>query len=382
MARAGLLILALGLAATAVLLAVRSDERQAPTPGPRFGFNELRWSVAWQGGSDEPLVEAVEASRAAGADTARLVLPWFDVIGPDGGWDEPAWERYRRSYEAMIEHGIEPIVAVLGAPRGAAGEQDDPDWAQPGCTGGFAAPPAPAYDAQWQAVIGRVADEFGQALAIEAWNEPNSPDFWGGCAPDAGRYLELLRAAKRAIAASGHPELTLVSAGLNPAHGEDVVAWRRYLAALVGSGLAGQVGAVGLHPYPAPDDCARPEPALAERLALAVGDQVDEALAIVGEETPIWVTEFGASSAAGSSDDCRALTERGQARALAEMYRELADRDRVEVAIVHQLADEVSSTEELQNHFGVALEDPFLAPKPAYTCLARLREDPDSSCGT
>lgn len=380
MARAGLLILALGLAATAALLAVRSDDGPAPAAGPRFGFNELRWSVAWQSGSDGPLIEAVEASRAAGADTARLVLPWFDVIGPDGGWDEPAWDRYRRSYEAMIERGIEPVVAVLGAPRGVAGEQDDPDWAQPGCTAGFAAPPAPAHDAQWEAVIGRVADEFDRALAIEAWNEPNSPDFWGGCAPDPARYLELVRAARRAIAASAHPDMALVSAGLNPAGGEAVDAWRQYLAALVGGGLAGEVEAVGLHPYPAPEDCARPEPALAERLAAAVGEQVDEALAIVPGRIPIWVTEFGASSAAGLSDDCRALTEQGQARALAAMYGELADRERVEVAIVHQLADDVYSTEELQDHFGVTLEDPFLAPKPAYACLARLREDPDSSC--
>lgn len=380
MARAALLIAAVGLAVVAGLLALRSDEEPAAASGPRFGFNELRWSIAWQSGSDQPLVEAVRASERAGADTARLVLPWFDVVAPGGGWDEPAWSRYRRSYEAMIEQGLEPVVVVLGAPRGAAGDQGDPDWAQPGCSAGLAAPPAPAYDAQWEAVVARIADEFGRALAIQAWNEPNSPDFWGGCAADPGRYLELVRAARRAIAGSEHPGIELVSAGLNPARGTAVTPWEDYLARLVAGGLTDAVEAVGLHPYPVPDDCARPQPALPERLAAAVGEQVDEALAILPAGVPVWVTEFGASSAAATSDDCRALTEDGQAAALAAMYRELARREPVEVAIVHQLVDDVDSPEELQNHFGVMLEEPFLAPKPAYACLALLRADPAARC--
>ena len=379
--RAALFIFAIGAAvAAAVVLLPGDDEPQAPPGGPRFGFNELRWSVGWQSDSDEPLIAAVEVAEIAGADTARMIVPWFDVIDPTGAWDESAWSRYRDAYEALSERGIRPVVTLVGAPRGAAGVQDDPDWAQPGCFAGFAVAPAPAYDAQWEAVVLRATNEFDQALAIQVWNEPNSPDYWGGCQPDPGRYLELVELAQAAIARSEHPGRKLVSAGLNPSAGTAVVAWQDYLAALVAGGLLDHVHAVGLHPYPVPEDCDRPEGSAPERLAAAVGAQVDEAIGLLPPGTPIWVTEFGASSAAGLTPDCRALTEEEQAETLLATYGELRSRDQVKTAIVHQLVDDRDSTEEFQNHFGVTRERPFLAPKLAFSCLAERRAEPESGC--
>ena len=379
--RTVLCIFAIGVAAVAGLALLRSDDGQnADEGGPRFGFNELRWGVGWQSVSDQPLLAAVEVAELAGADTARMIVPWFDVIGPTGAWDEAAWSRYRDAYRALSDRGIEPVVALLGAPRGAAGDQIDPDWAQPSCASGFAVPPATAYDAQWEAFVLRAANEFDRALAIQVWNEPNSPDYWGGCVPDPDRYLELVGLARGAIARSEHPDRALVSAGLNPSGGAAVVAWQEYLAALIAGGLLDDVTAVGLHPYPVPADCDRPEASPPERLAAAVGLQVDEAIAVLPSGTPIWVTEFGASSAAGVSPDCRALTETEQAETLLATYAELAARDQVETAIVHQLVDDRDSPEELQNHFGVTREQPFLAPKLAYSCLAERLDDPDSGC--
>ena len=133
--RAAIFIFAIGAAVVAaVVLLPGDDEPQAPPGGPRFGFNELRWSVGWQSDSDEPLIAAVEVAEIAGADTARMIVPWFDVIDPTGAWDESAWSRYRDAYEALSERGIRPVVTLVGAPRGAAGVQDDPDWGQPGCS--------------------------------------------------------------------------------------------------------------------------------------------------------------------------------------------------------------------------------------------------------
>lgn len=378
--RTALFIFAIGVAAVAAVVLLPLDDGESPADGPRFGFNELRWGVGWQSGSDAPLLAAVGVADLAGADTARMIVPWFDVIDPSGAWDESGWSRYRDAYEAMSERGLEPIVALLGAPRGAAGDQGDPDWAQPGCALGFAVPPATPYDAQWEAFVVRAVNEFDGALAVQVWNEPNSPDYWGGCNPDPTRYLELVELARRAVARSEHPGRTLVSAGLNPSSGAAVVAWQDYLAALVAGGLLDDVDAVGLHPYPTPEDCDRAEASLPGRLAAAVGAQVDEAIELLPAGTPIWVTEFGASSAAGLTPDCRALTEDEQAEALLATYGELAARDQVETTIVHQLVDDRDSTDELQNHFGVTREQPFLAPKAAYSCLAERRGDPGSGC--
>ena len=109
-----------------------------------------------------------------------------------------------------------------------------------------------------------------------------------------------------------------------------------------------------------------------------MAEQLAQAAAIVPEPAPLWITEFGAPSAAGLTTDCRALTEAGQARALSAMYDALAASGRVDVAIVHQLVDDhLSYPEQLPNHFGVTRSLPtFLEPKPAYWCLAERRGQP------
>lgn len=378
--RALLVILAASLAALAATVLIRSHPEGGREAELRLGFNELRWSIDWQTGSDEPLLAAVNVAALAGADTSRIVVPWSDVVDPSGGWDESAWSRYRDAYRAMIARGMKPVIALVGAPRGAADPQSGPDWAQSGCTGGLASPPATTYDSSWQELVVRAVNEFDDALGIQVWNEPNSTDYWGGCAPDPGRYLELVELATQAVAGSEHPDRAVISAGLNASAGSSVVSWDIYLGELLAGGLLRDAQVVGLHPYPSPIDCVRPEPTLVERLAAAIGEQVDRAIDLVPAGTPIWVTEFGASSAAGLTGDCRALTEQQQGEALTAMYAELQARARVQVAIVHQLVDDRDSSEELQNHFGVTREVPFLEPKPAFSCLAGLRDDPAASC--
>jgi hypothetical protein len=364
----------------------RATPAPAPEPGPDlpfFGFNELRWGTAWQMGDPaDPaglMRLAVAASARAGANTDRLPIPWNDVVDPAGGWDEAAWSRYRNAYEEMIAHGITPIVLLYATPRGI--DQSDPNWAPPGCTGGFASPPDPVHDADWQAFVLRASNEFDQALALQIWNEPNSRDYWGGetCVPDPARYVQLVALARQALAGPGseHPDRTLVSAGLNPATVPGTIDWRDYLSATLAGGLLDYAQAVGLHPYPLREDCER-GPDLPSALAAGMEEQLAEAAAIVPEPTPLWITEFGASSAAGLTTDCRALTETGQARALSGMYDALAASSRVDVAIVHQLVDEhVSYPEQLPNHFGVTRNLPtFLEPKPAYWCLAERHGQP------
>jgi hypothetical protein len=347
---------------------------------PYFGFNELRWATSWQYGEgpdpDLAMRGAVDTAAAAGANTSRLPVPWFDVVDAAGGWDEAAWDRYRDAYEQMVSRGLKPVIVLYAAPSELG--QGDPAWAPRECPAVLESPADPAANADWQAYVVRASNEFDQALALQVWNEPNSRDFWGGpnCPPDPGRYVELVALARQALAGPGseHPDRMLVSAGLNPATAPGSIEWRQYLQATISAGLLGYAQAAGVHVYPLRGDCGR---GLDSAAAVAQGAerQLAEAAAIVPEPTPLWVTEFGVSSAAGMTTDCRALSELDQARALAGVYDGLAASPRVELAIAHQLVDESTSyPEQLPNRFGVTRDGPeFLRPKPAYWCLASRR---------
>src|SRR5918996_966253 len=190
---------------------VDSRSRRAGRPPaaelPYFGFNE-GWGTAWQG---QALDDAIAAAAQAGANTNRLQVRWFDVVGTAGAWDEEAWSRYRTAYQAMLASGINPVVLLVAAPRGTD-QVGDPNWAAPECPGGAASPPVPEYDQLWKDFVARAALEFPDALAVQIWNEPNSEEYWGGCDVDPARYVQLVELARQAL---GPPAaMPIVSAGL------------------------------------------------------------------------------------------------------------------------------------------------------------------------
>jgi hypothetical protein len=372
------IIATLGLGVAAALWQ-RVDEPPPPRPSagvPFFGFNEASWGTAWQ---DRALTDAVTAAAAAGANTNKLTVRWFDLVSQLGASDEPGWSRYRHAYQTMIAAGIRPIVMLVGAPRGTD-QLGDPDWAPPGCAAGAASPPAPEYDRHWQRFVARAAAEFPDALAFQIWNEPNSDEYWGGCDVDPARYVELVALAREALGPSS--QTPIVSAGLNSAVGPPAgVAWADYLRATLDLGLLGGDGAqyVGVHPYPPPDSCAAGVAGAGRAMVDAMEAQVEAAEGMTA--APIWVTEFGASSAE-LPGECRALGFTGQAQVVSEMYDRLAADDRVDVAIVHQLVDQSVANPDptvstYWSNFGVTSNatpySAFLQPKTAYWCLAGRR---------
>jgi len=375
------LALALG-ALTSVWRGSQVVERP-PVAEPRyFGFNE-GWGTAWQG---QALDDAITAAAQAGANTNRLQVRWFDVVGPLGAWDEEGWTRYRTAYQTMIASGIEPVVLLVAAPRGTD-QVGDPSWAAPECPGGAASPPAPEYDQLWKDFVARAALEFPDALAVQIWNEPNSKEFWGGCDVDPDRYAQLVELARQAL---GPPTaMPIVSAGLNSAVDEPFgMAWTTYLQRALDAGLmtAGRGQFLGLHPYPQPGTCGAMPRHTARALVDSMSLQVEQAEGLTSAE--IWVTEFGATSAGDLPGECRALGPTAQAQVLAAMYDRLADTDSVEAAIVHQLVDQAvpdvdPSVASYWSNFGVTknatAESAFLERKDAYWCLAGRRGRPNHS---
>jgi hypothetical protein len=358
-------------------------QAEPPPALPYFGFNEAAWGTAWQG---QALNDAIAAAAEAGANTNRLTVRWFDVVGPDGAWDEDGWARYRTAYQTMLLAGIQPIVMLVAAPRGTD-QLGDPDWATPGCLAGGASPPAPEYDQRWTEFVARAGLEFGGALAFQIWNEPNSEEYWGGCDVDPARYVQLVDLARRALGPS--QTMPIVSAGLNSAVDEPAgLPSTDYLRRALYAGLLTDDRAqfVGVHPYPRPGTCGATPAETARALVDGMSRQLDEAERLSPAE--IWVTEFGATSAAALPDECRALGPELQAQVLTAMYDLLARDDRVEVGIVHQLVDQAVANPDPSlvaywSNFGVTTNatsaSAFLDRKDAYWCLAGRQGRPNHS---
>jgi hypothetical protein len=378
------ILAALAFAAVALLGPQTRERERPPTPElPYFGFNEASWGTAWR---DQALIDAITTAAQAGANTNKLTVRWFDVVTGFGAWDEPAWAGYRHAYRTMLDSGIEPIVMLVAAPR-ATDQSGDPLYAAPECVGGAASPPAPEYDQQWQGFVARAAAEFPDALAFQIWNEPNSEAYWGGCEADPARYVQLVELAREAMGPAG--TMPIVSAGLNSAVEEPAgMVWTTYLQRILALGLLseGRAEHVGVHPYPQPGDCGS-NPANAGR-ALVDSMRVQIRQAEQTTSAEIWVTEFGASSAAGVPGECRALGPTGQAQVLSGMYDSLAGDERVEVALVHQLVDQTVADPDpvaatYWSNFGVTRNatpwSAFLEPKDAYWCLAGRRGHPNHS---
>jgi hypothetical protein len=110
--------------------------------------------------------------------------------------------------------------------------------------------------------------------AIEIWNEPDNPEFWGP-APNAAAYARLYLAARAAVDAANPAIRVLVGGLTNPSV---------FLPAMVRAEpvLRGHVDGVAVHPYGSP--------------AVVVGRVRGARAALVSVgmgAVPLYVTEFG-----------------------------------------------------------------------------------------
>ncbi len=156
-------------------------------------------------------------------------------------------------------------LALQPAPRGAGGPRPGL-----GPRGGQAtAPPSnPAKLGEFlQAAAGRWPQQPGnpdepQVYGYVIWNEPNLAAEWGGNAPDAAAYKNLLQAAYNGVKA-GSANAWVISAGLAPT-GDDppqAVDDRTYLQAMYASGAGSTFDYLGANPLgfaSAPDDTSDP----------------------------------------------------------------------------------------------------------------------------
>ncbi len=287
--------------------------------------------------------------KLAGANTSRMALHWAQVEPASGQFD---WSYYDMVYNRFLTNGLRPSIVLMNAPC----------WAHPsiGCPRGYKSlRPDPSYMSYWSRFVAEATRRYPQALAIEVWNEPNDPMFWG---PDASApaYMELLRVAHQAIK-SVNVWMPVATAGLNPyAHlPADGANWEQMLNRMYTQGAGSVSDILGLHPYPKSD------PVTASVIA-----QFDAAKAIrnsVGISDPIWVTEIGLSTDPGAG--AVAVTPHNQAVRLLEIHNYLVARG-MDAMIVHRIFDG-NYNSAWENGSGVV--DRNGRGKPAFCILALLR---------
>ncbi len=311
-----------------------------PNPPPAFGYND-NWIF-------NP-VAALDLLDQSGSDTARLSLPWSGVEPNKGAYN---WHGSDVLYERLLDRGIRPLWVLMDAPCFAQRAPSSCDDSHP----------SPSYYDEFAQFAVTVAKRYPQSFAIEVWNEPNYPKYWGG-PPEPADYANMLKTVADALHAQA-PGMTVVSAGLSPHADTDTsgaMGFRDFLIEMYERGAAQKADAIGIHPYPG----VGPNEDYQTDVRVYLG-KIQNVMDRYGDGSrPLWATEFGVSTGGD-----QAFSPEGAGEAISKLL-EMFQRIRgVEVAIVHRFIEDPSLPGR-EGGFGVLNKN--LTPKPAFCDLAAVR---------
>ena len=327
-----------------------------PNPPPTFGYND-DWIALGKFAPPE-LLDLLEQS---GSQVARTGLIWWRVEGERGTYD---WLCSTPSTSACSRTGSSRCGRSSTRPAGRSPTR----------------PPAPAARAELRPAAAHydelaefavaAAKRYPESVGIEVWNEPNSPDFWGG-PPEPDRYAQLLKQVAGALHAEA-PGMPVISAGLAPLGdtGDNPQGYSNFLARLYELGAAQSADAIGIHPYPG----VGPAEDYVGEVRIYLG-KVQQVMARFADSArPLWATEFGVSTGGE-----RAFSPAAQGRALVDLYELFRRVAGIELALAHRFVED-GAIGLAVDPFGVLERD--LEPKPAYCELARVRGFSPEPCAT
>ncbi|GAB7193729.1 hypothetical protein NUM3379_44390 [Kineococcus sp. NUM-3379] len=151
----------------------------------------------------------------------------------------------------------------------------------------------PRDPAQFQRIATYLATRYaGRIAAWEIWNEP---DCSGGSCPQtpARDYVPVLRAGYAGIKAAD-PAATVVSGGISGANAQ-------WIQDLYAAGAQGSFDALGIHPYQGPAATAPEAPPASHPYRISNITKVRDVMLAHGDGArPIWFTEFGWTTGAGT----------------------------------------------------------------------------------
>ena len=321
-------------------------------------------SLVWGWIPEEDSIRDLREAAALGADTVRIVFPWY-YLQPTGRGPIP--DAHAALFDRMIavaksEH-LSIVALVWGTPCWASSAPR----AGNGCAVGNYNVYPPSDSGDYGAFLGQLADRWGSQIAgYEVWNEPNHAGFWNG---SPAQYVSLVRAADTAVAASTHPTTPIVAGALS---GSDT----SYLQKLYDNDVDRWSDAISIHPYSIRWDIGMVDPLL-ERVgdiwSFASGvPAVHTLMQANGDNDRIWITEFGYPTCVGQ---LFCVTADEQGLYLASALRRAAEWTYVDTFLMYDLRDWTGPGSDINQQFGVLNENwtPKAGTAPVKQALADLR---------
>ena len=293
----------------------------------------------------------IATARALHAQVVRVAVPW-SVLEPRGpGQVEPHALAYLdRLVGDAAAGGIRVILTADSTPCWASSA---PASLLRRCAPGGASKAnawPPLDPSAYASFVAYLAARYGTRLAaIEVWNEPDqaNEDYLAG--PEKPqRYAAILRAAYPAIKQVA-PSVLVLAGSLVGSNGV-------FLRALYAAGIKGYYDGLAVHFY---------------NLTLGSLRSIHEVQLANGDNTPLWLDEFGWSScwpAHSIEQEQACVTPKLQGSDLANTYRELVHTPWVAAAVMYKLADSTSEDFGLTNTSG--------ARKPAFAAFANALASP------
>jgi hypothetical protein len=209
-----------------------------PLTGLGFDYGIQAHSINQDHG---PIVNAV---KDLGFHWLKQQIEWKNYEPSKGQYQ---WGEMDRLVESCQAAGIKLLFSVVKAPK----------WARPG-NADLSVEGPPTNPQDFADFLSAMAERYkGRVQAYEIWNEQNLHYEWGNEPLDAGRYVQLLAAAYRAIKAKD-PGAVVVSGALTPCGDNPgkAIDDLRYLEQMYQAGLKNYCDAVGVHPsgYNVPPD--------------------------------------------------------------------------------------------------------------------------------
>ncbi len=326
----------------------RTAGARAHFAAPLGGVN-----VAGVAGNLPPAMAGREIARARSlrAKLVRVEVPWSSLEPNAPGKIEPRALAYLdRLVSDAAKGGIHVIATADSTPCWASSA---PASLLRKCvTGGSTAANAwpPREPSAYAAFVAYLAARYGTRLAaIEIWNEPDQANEAYFAGPEKPQhYAAVLRAAYPAIK-QANPNVKVLAGSLVGSNGV-------FLRALYAAGIKGYYDGLAVHFY---------------NLTLGSLRAIHETQLVNGDNTPLWLDEFGWSSCwpqqkVQQEQGC--VSPKVQADNITSLYRSLVRVPYVAAAVLYKLQD---STRE---NFGVL--NTKGARKPAFAALSRVLSNP------
>jgi hypothetical protein len=296
----------------------------------------------------------IARARALHAKLVRTEVPW-SALEPSGqGKIEPrALAFLDRLVGDAAESGIGVIAIAYSTPCWASAA---PASLLRRCVPGRSAAAnawPPREPSAYAAFVAYLAARYGTRLAaIEIWNEPDQANEAYFAGPEKPQhYAAVLRAAYPAIKRA-NPNVKVLAGSLVGSNGV-------FLRALYAAGIKGYYDGLAVHFY---------------NLTLGSLRAIHETQLANGDNTPLWLDEFGWSSCwprqqVQQEQGC--VSPKVQAANITNLYRSLARTPYIAAAVLYKLQDSQGENFGVLNTKGER--------KPAFAAFARVLANPFGS---